>query len=92
MTEDRNKLYNLMGTYCSGKMLQNHMACIIRDQGASKKERHLYNKMRAVEREVGVLLKSTERYLKEIGAEEDVENMIFKIHELVDPIITPTQK
>lgn len=92
MENKNNELYNLLGTYVTGTMMLNHISCVKLSMGASKRERHIANKMRAVEREVKSLIMPIELYLKAEGATDDVDSMIAKFHDLIDPIITPEEK
>lgn len=87
MTEDNNELYNMLGVYVSGVMLRNHLQCI----NKNSKDKYLQNKMRKADDEIRKLLAPIERYVKDNGAEDDIDNMIAEIHVMIDPIITPKQ-
>lgn len=84
MTKDNNELYNMLGVYVSATMLCNHLQCINR----GSKDKYLQNKMRDAEQVITKLLAPINRYIKDEGVEDEVEEMIVKMHELIDPIIT----
>jgi hypothetical protein len=71
-------------------MMLNHLSCIKSDHAtADKNDRYMFNKIKGVEDAVKKFLKPVERHLFDIGAQEEVLDMIVAVHDMIDPIITP---
>jgi len=90
MNQENKELYNLIGAYVSGNMMLNHLSCIKSDHAtADKKDKYMFNKIKGVEDAVKKFLKPVERHLFDIGAQDEVLDMIVAVHDMIDPIITP---
>lgn len=87
--QEEEYLYNTIGIYCHLRMASNHISCIKGShQSLSKHDRYMANKMAKLEKEVLGTIKPIESFLKANGNLDQVEEMISKMHELIDPIIS----